>query len=123
MKAFLLRGLHPHHQLDVHQQVKWLKEARTLLWRQPISLLNYLLNSFFDTIVLAGLDRLPTTYLPPGDRRDRTRARVGPGAAHVKQQFRDKLIENRRYVGEHGRDMGEIEGWSWSYRTAPQAGD
>jgi hypothetical protein len=38
MKAFLLRGLHPHHQLDVHQHVKWLKVARALLWRRPISL-------------------------------------------------------------------------------------
>jgi phosphoketolase len=29
-------------------------------------------------------------------------------AAHVKQQFRDKLIEQRWYVGEHGRDLPEI---------------
>ena len=33
----------------------------------------------------------------------------GARATRVKQQFRDKLIEHRRYVGEQGRDMPGIE--------------
>jgi xylulose-5-phosphate/fructose-6-phosphate phosphoketolase len=34
-------------------------------------------------------------------------------AAHTKQRFRNKLIEHRQYVGEHGEDMPEIRNWSW----------
>jgi xylulose-5-phosphate/fructose-6-phosphate phosphoketolase len=34
-------------------------------------------------------------------------------AAHVKQQFRDTLIEHARYVREHGEDMPEIRKWVW----------
>jgi len=44
-------------------------------------------------------------------------------AAHVKQQFRDKLIEHRAYIGEHGEDMPEIQNWDWPYKTAAEAGD
>jgi xylulose-5-phosphate/fructose-6-phosphate phosphoketolase len=72
----------------------------------------------FDMAVLNGLDR----YHLAMDVIERVPG-LGARAAHVKQQFRDKLIEHRRYVGEHGRDLPEIEGWSWPYRTAAQAGD
>ena len=34
-------------------------------------------------------------------------------AAHVKQQFRDALIEHSRYIREHGDDMPEIRDWAW----------
>jgi xylulose-5-phosphate/fructose-6-phosphate phosphoketolase len=44
-------------------------------------------------------------------------------AAHIRQQFRDKLIEHARYVREHGEDMPEIQQWSWPYKTAADAGD
>ena len=43
---------------------------------------------------------------------DRTRAGTWRHATHVKQQRRDKLIEHRRYVGEHVRDMADTEDWS-----------
>ena len=43
-------------------------------------------------------------------------------AAHIRQQFRNKLIEHTRYVREHGEDMPEIQQWSWPYKTA-EAGD
>jgi xylulose-5-phosphate/fructose-6-phosphate phosphoketolase len=48
---------------------------------------------------------------------------LGAKAAHAKQHFRDKLIEHRRYVGQHGEDMPEIQNWSWSYKTSARAGD
>jgi len=38
-------------------------------------------------------------------------------AAHVKQQFRDALIEHSRYVREHGEDMPQIRDWAWPNRT------
>jgi xylulose-5-phosphate/fructose-6-phosphate phosphoketolase len=46
---------------------------------------------------------------------------LGAKAAHVKQHFRDKLIERRRYVDQHGEDMPEIQNWSWPYKTAARA--
>jgi xylulose-5-phosphate/fructose-6-phosphate phosphoketolase len=44
-------------------------------------------------------------------------------AAHIKQRFRDRLIEHRRYVDQHGEDAPEIRDWSWPYRTAARTGD
>jgi len=34
-------------------------------------------------------------------------------AAHVKQHFRNKLIEHTEYIHRHGEDMPEIRNWSW----------
>jgi xylulose-5-phosphate/fructose-6-phosphate phosphoketolase len=45
------------------------------------------------------------------------------GAAHVKQRFRDKLLEHTRYVREHGEDMPEIRSWVWPGKTSAEAGD
>ena len=41
--------------------------------------------------------------------------RVGglPEAAHVQQWIRDKLIDHKQYVVEHGIDMPEILDWKW----------
>jgi xylulose-5-phosphate/fructose-6-phosphate phosphoketolase len=38
-------------------------------------------------------------------------ARVG---SHFKQMLRDKLVEHRHYVREHGDDMPEIKDWKWT---------
>jgi len=46
---------------------------------------------------------------------------LGSKAAHVKQHFRDKLIEHRTYVDRHGEDMPEISSWAWPYVTAVHA--
>ena len=48
---------------------------------------------------------------------------LGIAAAHIKQQFRDALIEHSHYVCEHGEDMPEIQNWGWPYKTAAHAGD
>ena len=60
----------------------------------------------FDMVVRNGLDgyhlAMDVIERVPGLAR----------AAHVKQRCRDKLIEHRRYVGEHVRDMADTEDWS-----------
>jgi xylulose-5-phosphate/fructose-6-phosphate phosphoketolase len=72
----------------------------------------------FDMVVLNRLDRFHLAM----DVIERV-----PGleskAAHTKQRFRDKLIEHRSYIEEHGEDMPEIQTWSWPYSTAASAGD
>jgi xylulose-5-phosphate/fructose-6-phosphate phosphoketolase len=64
----------------------------------------------FDMVVLNGLDRFHLAIevierLP----------HLSVAAAHVKQRFRDKLIEHTHYVREHGEDMPEIRDWTWPY--------
>jgi xylulose-5-phosphate/fructose-6-phosphate phosphoketolase len=49
-------------------------------------------------LVMDAIDRLPQT----GDR-----------GIYFKQQLRDKLIEHRRYINQHGCDMPEVQGWRW----------
>ena len=72
----------------------------------------------FDMVVLNRLDRfhlaMDVIEWVPG---------LGVKAAHVKQHFRDKLIEHRRYVNEHGEDMPEIQNWAWPYKTAAASSD
>jgi len=62
----------------------------------------------FDMTVLNDLDRLHLAI----DVIDRV-----PGlqkvAAYQKQHLRDKLIEHKLYIAEHGDDMPEIRNWRW----------
>lgn len=64
----------------------------------------------FDMTVLNGLDRyhLATDVL---NRVPRLRE-VG---AHFEQVARNKLVEHKQYIREHGDDMPEISGWKWPY--------
>jgi xylulose-5-phosphate/fructose-6-phosphate phosphoketolase len=70
----------------------------------------------FDMCVLNELDRFHLF----GAVIDRVPG-LGPRAAYAKQAIRDKVIEHKQYIDEHGEDMPEIEGWRWGGGTAPAA--
>jgi xylulose-5-phosphate/fructose-6-phosphate phosphoketolase len=63
----------------------------------------------FDMVVLNDLDRFHLV----GDVVDRVPS-LGSRVAYVKQVIRDKLIDHKRYVREHGQDMPEVREWRWS---------
>ena len=62
----------------------------------------------FDMVVLNDLDRFHLV----GDVIDRVPS-LGARAAYVKQLIRDKLIDHKTYIHEHGEDMPEIREWRW----------
>ncbi|PZR87678.1 MAG: phosphoketolase [Stutzerimonas stutzeri] len=72
----------------------------------------------FDMVVLNELDRFHLAM----SVIERV-PRLGSRAAHVKQRFRDKLVEHKYYTRRHGEDLPEIQGWSWPYKTAAEVGD
>lgn len=62
----------------------------------------------FDMTVLNDLDRFHLVM----DVIDRVPAASAEGA-HLKQEFKDKLVEHRFYINKHGEDMPEIRNWKW----------
>ncbi len=62
----------------------------------------------FDMAVRNDIDRFHLV----ADVIDRV-PKLGPIAAYLKQFVRDKLIEHREYIEEHGEDMPEIKNWTW----------
>jgi xylulose-5-phosphate/fructose-6-phosphate phosphoketolase len=64
----------------------------------------------FDMTVMNDLDR----YHLAGDAVDRVPrlCRVG---AHFKQSLRDKLVEHKLYIRQHGDDLPEVKNWTWPY--------
>ena len=62
----------------------------------------------FDMTVLNELDR----YHLAGDAVDRV-PRLQRVGAHFKQFLRNRLVEHKQYICEHGDDMPEIRNWTW----------
>ena len=69
----------------------------------------------FDMVVLNDLDRFHLAQ----DVIDRVPKL--PRAAYVKQIIRDKLIDHKHYIIEHGEDMPEVEDWKWQYYSGSNA--
>src|SRR5262245_21745178 len=63
----------------------------------------------FDMVVLNQLDRFHLVE----DVIDRVPT-LGARAAYFKQAIRDKLIDHKHYIEEHGEDMPEITRWQWA---------
>ena len=62
----------------------------------------------FDMTVLNDLDRFHLVM----DTIDRLPQTGAQGLA-LKQQLKDKLIEHKRYINQHGEDLPEIRNWQW----------
>jgi xylulose-5-phosphate/fructose-6-phosphate phosphoketolase len=62
----------------------------------------------FDMTVLNDLDRFHLVM----DVVDRV-SQVGDEGDYLKQHLKDKLIEHRLYINEHGEDMPEVRNWKW----------
>jgi xylulose-5-phosphate/fructose-6-phosphate phosphoketolase len=62
----------------------------------------------FDMTVRNDMDRFHLM----GDVIDRV-STLGYSAAYAKQAIRDKLIEHKQYIYQHGIDMPEIRKWKW----------
>ena len=62
----------------------------------------------FDMVVMNDLDR----YHLVGDVIDRV-PKMAHRAAYAKQAIRDKLVEHKQYIAEHGEDLPEVRNWRW----------
>jgi xylulose-5-phosphate/fructose-6-phosphate phosphoketolase len=62
----------------------------------------------FDMVVLNDLDRFHLV----GDVTDRVPS-LGARAAYAKQFIRDKLMDHKNYIHQHGEDLPEILNWKW----------
>ena len=62
----------------------------------------------FDMCVLNDMDRFHLVQ----DVIDRL-PQLGSRAAYAKQAIRDKRVEHKLYIAEHGEDMSEIRDWKW----------
>jgi len=62
----------------------------------------------FDMVVLNDLDRFHLF----GDVLDRL-PQLGSSSAYARLFIRDKLLEHKQYIAEHGEDLPEIRNWKW----------
>lgn len=65
----------------------------------------------FDMVVLNDLDRFHLVI----DVIERV-PKLERVAAHVKQRMRDRLIEHKEYITQHGDDLPEVRNWKWKNR-------
>lgn len=64
----------------------------------------------FDMTVMNDLDRFHLA----SDVIDRVPG-LATKAAHIRQIFRNKRVQHKHYIHEHGEDMPEIRDWKWPY--------
>jgi xylulose-5-phosphate/fructose-6-phosphate phosphoketolase len=69
----------------------------------------------FDMVVLNELDRFHLAL----DVVDRL-PQLGPRAAYFRQGVRDRLIEHKQYIEEHGEDIPSLTGWRWEHGATPE---
>jgi xylulose-5-phosphate/fructose-6-phosphate phosphoketolase len=62
----------------------------------------------FDMAVMNDMDRFHLVQ----DAIDRLPQLNGRGD-HLKQEMRDKLVDHKEYIYEHGEDMPEVKNWKW----------
>ncbi len=67
----------------------------------------------FDMCVLNEIDRFHLV----GDVIDRL-PQLGSRAAYAKQAIRDRLLDHKAWIEEHGEDDPEIVGWKWGGQAA-----
>jgi xylulose-5-phosphate/fructose-6-phosphate phosphoketolase len=46
---------------------------------------------------------------------------LGSRGAYLKQKCREKLIEHKLYIDQHGQDLPEIRDWVWGAEKAPSS--
>ncbi len=66
----------------------------------------------FDMVVLNDLDRFHLV----GDVIDRL-PQLGSSAAYAKQAIREKHMEHKQYICQHGDDLPEVRNWKWSRKS------
>ena len=67
----------------------------------------------FDMVVLNDLDRFHLVM----DVIERV-PKLGTIGAYAKQEMRDKLLDHKHYVTEHGDDMPEVRDWRWPFESS-----
>jgi xylulose-5-phosphate/fructose-6-phosphate phosphoketolase len=82
--------------ISSHIHVRGYKEEGTITTPFNMTVLNDL-DRFH--LVMDTIDRVPKT---------------GYKGAALKMMLKDKLIEHRRFIETHGRDMPEIRDWKWN---------
>ena len=62
----------------------------------------------FDMTVLNDLDRFHLVI----DTIDRVPRREK--GVYLKQHLKDELVEHKRFIDRHGRDLPEVRNWKWT---------